>query len=410
MAAELPLLSAVIARLPDPEIHLAAYGGIVFPVALIVEAPIIMLLAASTALCSHWQAYLRVRKFMMITGGALTVLHLLIALTPLYDFVAGTLINAPESIREPGRLGFLIMTPWTWAIAHRRFHQGVLIRAGRSRDVGIGTFVRLSAVGLFMLIGTKVFSFSGIVLATGGVISGVVSEAAFVRWRVSAPLRKLKRSRKKSEPLQWPEFFRFYTPLALTPFLELSLQVITASALSRMPLKLESLAIWPVMHGLLFIFKSMGIAFNEVVVATLEKPNGREATHQFCVRLSGGLLVVMALLSFSPLGTVWFAGIAGLGDELARIASGALCLAMFNPALTAWCNWFQGNLVHHRKTTYVTEALGVFLVVCASLLYGFVSWGGLTGLHAGLFSLAVAAAAQALWLRRRVAQINARAA
>jgi len=37
----LPLLSAVIARLPDPKVHLAAYGGVVFPLALIIEAPII---------------------------------------------------------------------------------------------------------------------------------------------------------------------------------------------------------------------------------------------------------------------------------------------------------------------------------------------------------------------------------
>ena len=31
MGAELPALSAVVARLPDARINLAAYGGIVFP-------------------------------------------------------------------------------------------------------------------------------------------------------------------------------------------------------------------------------------------------------------------------------------------------------------------------------------------------------------------------------------------
>jgi hypothetical protein len=31
MGAELPALSAFVARLPDPAINLAAYGGIVFP-------------------------------------------------------------------------------------------------------------------------------------------------------------------------------------------------------------------------------------------------------------------------------------------------------------------------------------------------------------------------------------------
>ena len=50
MGIELPMLTSVVARLPDPEINLAAYGEIVFPLALILEAPVLMLLSASTAL------------------------------------------------------------------------------------------------------------------------------------------------------------------------------------------------------------------------------------------------------------------------------------------------------------------------------------------------------------------------
>ena len=49
MGLELPAISAGLARLPDPKIHLAAYGGVVFPIALMIESPIVMLLTASTA-------------------------------------------------------------------------------------------------------------------------------------------------------------------------------------------------------------------------------------------------------------------------------------------------------------------------------------------------------------------------
>jgi hypothetical protein len=59
MAVELPALSAVVARLANQEINLAAYGGVVFPVSLIVESPIIMLLSASTALSKDWDSYLK---------------------------------------------------------------------------------------------------------------------------------------------------------------------------------------------------------------------------------------------------------------------------------------------------------------------------------------------------------------
>ena len=71
MGVELPLMSAVVARLPDPTIHLAAYGGVVFPIALIIESPIIMLLSASTALSKDWASYRKLWYFMMIAGAAL---------------------------------------------------------------------------------------------------------------------------------------------------------------------------------------------------------------------------------------------------------------------------------------------------------------------------------------------------
>lgn len=60
MGIELPLISAVIARLENPEISLAAYGGIIFPLALIIELPIIMLLAASTALSKDWASFIKI--------------------------------------------------------------------------------------------------------------------------------------------------------------------------------------------------------------------------------------------------------------------------------------------------------------------------------------------------------------
>ena len=64
MGMELPVLSAIVARLARPEINLAAYGGIVFPLALIIEAPVIMLLAASTALSKDWASYKKLYNYM----------------------------------------------------------------------------------------------------------------------------------------------------------------------------------------------------------------------------------------------------------------------------------------------------------------------------------------------------------
>src|SRR6186713_499562 len=89
MGFELPLVSAVLARLAEPRIHLAAYGGVVFPLALLIEAPIIMLLAASTALARDRASYAVGRRFMLVAGLGLTGLHALVAFTPLFDLIVG---------------------------------------------------------------------------------------------------------------------------------------------------------------------------------------------------------------------------------------------------------------------------------------------------------------------------------
>ena len=128
MALEGPALNIVVARQADPKIHLAAYGSLVLPLALLIEAPTIMLLAASTALCKDCAAYRKIRRFMHVTSAALTALHALVAFTPLYGLIVRGVIGAPEEIIEPSRIGFMVMLPWTWAIAYRRFNQGVLIR------------------------------------------------------------------------------------------------------------------------------------------------------------------------------------------------------------------------------------------------------------------------------------------
>ena len=131
------------------------------------------------ALCKDFDAYKKVRKFMMVTSACLTTLHLLIVFTPFYYFIVEKILGAPQVIVEPARIGLMIMTPWTWSIAYRRFNQGVLIRFGHSKTVGVGTVIRLTANLLVLTTGYLVGNIPGIVVGTSAVIAGVVCEAIY---------------------------------------------------------------------------------------------------------------------------------------------------------------------------------------------------------------------------------------
>jgi len=399
LAVESPLVSAIVARLAEPEINLAAFGGLVWPLALIIESPILMLLSASTALSKDWDSYLRLRRFTMRAGALLTALHVLIVFTPVYYFVAVQVIGAPAEIVEPARLGLMVMLPWSWAVGYRRFNQGVLIRFGHSRAVGLGTLVRLATDVLVLATSYVTGTIPGIVVAGGTLAVGVLSEAIYSEIRVRPVLRgQLRHAPPAGQELTFRAFMEFYTPLALTSLLNLLAEPIASAALSRMPDALASLAAWPVVGGFIFVLRSLSYAYNEVVIALLDEPRAARSLRRFMAflaTLATGLLLVIAA---TPLATFWFGRASALPPRLVTMARLGLWIALPVPGLTAFQSWYQGAIVHGRHTRGITEAVAAYLLTSGIVLWAGVAWGRMAGLHIGLAAITVGRLAQTIWL------------
>ncbi len=405
MGLELPAVSAVMARLPDPTISLAAYGGVVFPLALLIESPIIMLLSASTALSKDLASHRLIGRFMWTAGIGFTLLHALVAFTPLFDLVVVGILGAPEAIRAPARLGLMIMTPWTIAIAFRRYSQGLLIRFGRSKLVGTGTAVRLGTNALVLALGTLDGRLPGIAVGTLAIAMGVVAEAIFAGV-CARPIERdlLPLAPAVDPPLTQKRFLAFYLPLMLSPLIAFLTMPITAAAVSRMPLALDSLAVWPALTGLVFTLRSVGFALNEVVVSLLERPHARAALARFTLLLAATTSGILLVLAATPLGGLWFAGVAGLPPNLVALAVVGLVLCLPMPALSAFQSLYQGTLVHAHRTRGVTESVAVLLGTTLLLLGAGIAYGRMAGLLVGLTAFVVGNGAQTLWVMRRAGE------
>jgi hypothetical protein len=404
MSLEPIVLSAVVARLTDPETNLAAWGGVVFPVSLIIEAPIIMLLAASTALSKDYDSYRKLRRFMLSAGITLTVFHFLVSFTPLYDAVIVGLIKPPPEIIEPARMGLRIMLPWTGAIAYRRFNQGALIRFGHAEVVGLGTLIRLLTDIFVFAIGFAVGGIPGTVLAASAVATSVITEAVYTGLRVRPVLRdEIKKAPRVEEPLTLKSFTEFYVPLALTSFLTLLILPLGSAAMSRMPSALESLAVWPVLSGLVFMLRSLGVAYNEVMVALLDEPKSYFALQRFGTVISIFATVFLVLIALTPLSELWFVRISALTPGLAGLAQSALWYALPNPGLNVFTSFFQGILLHSRNTRGITESVVIFLIVTGSILWVGVITQIAEGVYVAWLAFSSGFVAQTiyLWVRSR---------
>ncbi len=75
-----------------------------------------------------------------------------------------------------------------------------------------------------------------------------------------------------------------------------------------------------------------------------------------------------------------------------------LWVALPMPALSTLQSWYQGAILHSRRTRGITESVAIFLAASAAVLFAGVVWGGATGLYVGLAGMVIATLAQTVWL------------
>jgi hypothetical protein len=370
MSLEQPTLSAVIARLPEPKLNLAAYG-LTFAFALIVESPVIMFLTLGTALARSRQAYRMLMRFTHLMAWGLTGFHLLLGLSPLYAWILREIVGAPPEVIEPSRIAFLLMTPWTGAIAYRRMWQGVMIRYGHTQFLFVTTAIRLVATAAVALAGLRMGTIAGASVAGLAISVGVLADATAAGIFVRPVVRQhLSADRPGDFSLSWPYLLRFYTPLAMTSLINLAAQPIVSLGLSRGPMPLESLAVWPVVSGLTFLLRSGGVALQEVVVALLADQSSYQALRRYAHNLALALTAIAAVVTLTPLANLWFTGVAGLPADLAALARVPAALLVLVPALTVLTSWQRGVLVFFGRTGAITVATAINIVVLLAVVLG----------------------------------------
>jgi progressive ankylosis protein len=157
--------------------------------------------------------------------------------------------------------------------------------------------------------------------------------------------------------------------------------------MGRSPSPVESLAVFPVVHALSFLFSALGLSFQEAAIALL----GRQCEHARPIaRFGAGLALAasggLALVAFTPLATTWFETVSGLSPELASVALTPARVVVLLPALSVILAFERAVLVQRRTTGPITAATAIEVAAIASLfpLFGWVV--GMTGVTAAVLA------------------------
>jgi hypothetical protein len=393
MALEGPFLAAVIARLAEAKVNLAAWG-VAYALALLVEAPVIMMMSASTALARDRRSFQKLRRFARALNVFVTLAMGLLLLPPVFDLLALRLIGLPEPVARLTHLATLVLLPWPGAIGYRRFHQGLLISHDLTRRVAYGTVVRLAAMAATALALFVLSSLPGAVVGAAALSVGVVLEAVAARVMADPVVRALRAGPRTPaagrEVLGYGAIVRFYLPLAATSLLALGLQPLVTFFVGRSRGALESLAVLPVIGALAFLFRALGLAYQEVAIALMGTAGeNRAALRRFAATLGLAASGALALIAWTPLAELWYRDVSGLTPSLTAVAIVPTRILVPLPALAVWLSFQRAQLVLDRRTGWVTGATGLEVATTALVL-------ALGILVLDLFGALAAAAALAL--------------
>lgn len=399
MSAEMPGVTAFIARMPQAKLQLAAFG-VAVSLALAIESPIISMLTASNAMVRDVRSFQMVRRFMFMLNGLVTVGMLALSLTPLFDIIVRQLMGVPDDVAARVRPTLVVMSTWPAAIGYRRFFQGIMIRCGHTRQMSWSTMLRLAAALTMGALGLNWGRLEGAVAGGLALAVSTMAEAIAVHfWSIRA-VRQMQQAVWPADqpPLTWRALLRFYLPLTWTSAVNLATTPLLNWGMARALLPVESLAVWPVISGQLFVTRSFGFSLQEVVVALLDRPGGRKKLQDFAALIGVWSLLLMILVACTPIGPWWQREVAGLPNELIDLAVPTLQLVLLLPLLATIQSWFRGVVVFGRKTGTVAWATVINLVVLSAVLIGGVNIGGVVGAFLSALALTLSQIIESLWL------------
>jgi progressive ankylosis protein len=392
MACGDPLQTTTLAHLPDARNTIAAVG-IARSIAIFFESPIIMILHASNALAPNPISRKVLWQFVLLSGTSLSGLLFVLALPFVFPWVADRFLSIPPVLSPIAQQVLLLMGPWAFAIAWRRYFQGLLIYHGQSKAIARASLWRLGSIALIMGLGWVTKSpgglLAGFAMVSGAIVEAVVVTIAAHRSKVTDVPPFPTDSKLQALPNNLLQVFKFYIPLANSMMVVWGGRVLLVGILARSQDSALALATWAATWGVVTVISNSTRMVQQIII---------KYRHQVADRLllkftlTVGLIcsLVLLIMGNSSIGDAMLTAFVGSDRDLVASIKPVLQICTLIPLLVAVQNATQGFLVSAGRTGTVNLStwLGTGMLLLASTI----------GVNAGMQGAIAAAIAMVLAL------------
>jgi len=379
MGLDGPVCESVINRMRHPEINAAAWP-ILMAIAIWVESPVIDLLSTSTTLAKDKQRYEKISRFVWYLLLWVTVAHAALVLTPMYGWVAGSLLGVKPAVAEAARAGLIILIPWSAMIGWRRYLQGILIRHGQTRAIGVGTSARVTALALTafgLYLGT---SLPSIVIAATALMAGVAVESALIHWLSRDVIaRHFSQPGTSNEPpLTMKKLVSFHFPLTATTMVNLLIMPLVSAGLARTDRPVLALAGYGVAGAILFLHRAVTFCIPEVVITLYRGEATVAKLRNFSLGVGAISSSLILLLGLTGLDRIMFGWLIQAKPPIAEVAHWCYLLSAAVPFVDAAQAYVRGVLTaHHLTVSRLVAVLAAMVILVTVIGLGvWLRWSG----------------------------------
>jgi hypothetical protein len=144
----------------------------------------------------------------------------------------------------------------------------------------------------------------------------------------------------------------------------------------------------PVITSLTFLFRSIGLSYQEAAIALLDgtRENFRRVS-AFAAAVGTAATAALALIAFTPLANVWFRDVSGLSPELAAFSVVPLRIFCTIPFFSMQLAYQRAILVFGRATKSVTVSTMIEVATIVAALYVTIHVLDMVGVVAAVVSL-----------------------
>jgi hypothetical protein len=368
MLLDLPIVNAVLTRLPDPDTSLAAMR-VAFSLALVYESSHISMIDLSTALSTDLRTFRMLRRFYVIVAAVLLVVASVIAFSPLYDLIVRGAMNIPPNVAEAARPAVWAFLLWPLPIGWRRLHQGALIRHGQPRPVGAGSLVRLTSLvaglALFSWLGASVAKLEPAAIAVLAMVVSVTMEAVAVHKWTARVLRTMPELAADTHTLTYGDLWRFFLPLSTTAMMSTLVNPVLTAGISTAAIvwassggSVQAVAGYALAWSMAFLVFGPTLSMTQASIAwySSSDPQVRKRGPLVIIGVGVGLALLMAVASFTPTTYLLFTTLLSAPPETAAVAVEVARWLVPMPILHSVSFALRGRMIADHRPQVVRRA------------------------------------------------------